>query len=196
MPKREIGLMGYIGEAVVEQWLHYKYPEDAGYVVVSQIIPETSSRKGGGYLDFGIIRSNNVITIFEVKTQDYIFDRSEPKLNQALVDIWSNPSVHKKFLTQNGKHYFAEDDMTAYLILLAPPNKDGIQRIGKSHLKQVILFRDIWEDLSKNNFAPKQIVQYFIEDLKKILYLLRKPTQGKTMVEPFRKQRGCIKLIM
>ena len=36
MARREIGLMGYIGEAVIEQWLRVKYQSD-DYEAVSQI---------------------------------------------------------------------------------------------------------------------------------------------------------------
>ena len=36
MPKSEVGLRGYFGEAIVKQWLSIKYPECE---IVSQIMP-------------------------------------------------------------------------------------------------------------------------------------------------------------
>ena len=102
MPKREIDLMGYIGEAVVEQWLRktYQLPGDS---IVFQIMPVGVSRRGGGYLDFGVVRNRFIEAIYEVKSQDYILGRDFP-LNAALSYIWNNTGQELEFVTQYGKH--------------------------------------------------------------------------------------------
>ncbi|NOR46622.1 MAG: hypothetical protein GQ533_01035 [Methanosarcinaceae archaeon] len=66
MPKSEVGLRGYIGEAIVKQWLNIKHPECR---IVSQIMPTEVDGKGGPYLDFGVVRDDDVvIEVYEVKT--------------------------------------------------------------------------------------------------------------------------------
>jgi hypothetical protein len=55
MAEMDVGLRGFIGEIVAQYRLEKKYDEQSGYAVVRQIIPEEVDKRGGGYLDFGVI---------------------------------------------------------------------------------------------------------------------------------------------
>ena len=68
MPKREMGLMGYVGEAVICQWLWQKYPAEEGYKVVHQVKSLGVPATGGPYLDFGVARGTNLVALYEVNT--------------------------------------------------------------------------------------------------------------------------------
>ena len=57
--------MGYVGEAVVCQWLRHKYPAEDGYEVVSQVRPLGVRATGGSYLDFGVVRGTELIALYE-----------------------------------------------------------------------------------------------------------------------------------
>lgn len=182
MTKREIALMGYIGEAVVEQWLHYRYPAPE-HQVVAQIIPSAVSQSGGGYLDFGIIRNGVVEAVYEVKSQDYIFDKSSPSINKALAYIWDEEKRPLKFKTQDREELLGSLDTQAFLVLLAAPNPDGIQRIGRNNLRYIVLFQDIWAEL-ENKFDIEALRANFEADAKKVISILRQPSQGK-LFTPF-----------
>lgn len=74
MPTRLTGLKGYVAEAVVARWLRQKFPAPE-FEIVPQIIPTEVDRRGGGYLDFGVVRGTEVVAVYEVKGQDYIFTK-------------------------------------------------------------------------------------------------------------------------
>ena len=88
MAEMDVGLRGFIGELVVQYWLEKKY--NKGFTIVRQIMPEEVDKKGGGYLDFGVINNKQeVVGVYEVKTQDYILDKGF-KINKSLRYIWDN----------------------------------------------------------------------------------------------------------
>ena len=83
MPKREIGIRGYVGELIVEQWLRCNFKPNKGYKIVNQIRPKDINARGGPYLDFGVIRKGKVCGIYEVKTQNYPLE----SVNNALEHV-------------------------------------------------------------------------------------------------------------
>jgi hypothetical protein len=107
MPKAFYGLMGYLGERVVRQWLETKYqaPE---YTIVEQVMSEGIERKGGGYLDFGVVDEREIRYVYEVKCQDYIMDKSF-RLNPAMEYLWTRDHGPLTFVTQSGQHYRSSD---------------------------------------------------------------------------------------
>jgi hypothetical protein len=184
MPKREIGVMGYIGELVVENWLKKKYPEDK---IISQIAVE--KKRGGGHLDFGILsKEKKIKAIYEVKTQDYIAGR-DFKLNQGLVELWQGKSSDK-FVSQNDEIFGCDKNFKAFLILLAPPN-DIFLKEYPSHLKDIILFEDIIKEKPIDAQLRQKIIECFNSDMKEVFNILEKPSQGKRLRNAFLKERGA-----
>lgn len=182
MPRREIGLRGYLGEAIVEQWLNIKCPS---CTIESQIIPKGVDKKGGPYLDFGVIKDNNVKEVYEVKTQDYIL-RKDFHINKSLIYIWNNKNI--EFNVQaNKKCFYGSDDLKAYLILLVPPNDNWLNQ-NQKYLKYVKLFSEIFNDptfvLNK-----EKLYSQTKDDLEKNIEKLRKPENGKNFIDPFFRQR-------
>jgi hypothetical protein len=186
MPKREIGLMGYIGEAIVEQWLRWKYPP-IEYNVVAQIIPSGISRAGGGYLDFGVIGDGAVVAVYEVKSQDYILGK-DFAINKALLHIWNREGRQVDFETQEGTKYAGHPDIGAFLVLLVAPNNDGLQKIGMKNLPRLILFQDIWSELGEA-FSLESAIAGVREDAAKVVAILRRPSAGKRVTKTFLKLR-------
>jgi hypothetical protein len=174
MPKSEIGLRGYIGEAIVNQWLNRKYPISERYEVISQIIPDGVPKKGGPYLDFGVIKDNIVKEVYEVKTQDYIFDKTF-NINISLEHIWKNKDKIFEFKDQNGKEFKCDGNLKGYLILLAPPNKDGRERLGEN-IKYVKLFSDIFDD-PNYSCESKEIFQNSEKDFVANIEHLKHPKE-------------------
>lgn len=181
MPRREMGLMGYVGEAVVAHWLQHMYPSAQ---IISQIIPTGVPKKGGAYLDFGVINNGHVEAVYEVKSQDYIFDKAFA-INQALQFMWNNPERILEFQTQEGKMYSGVPSTKAYIILLVGPNETGIQRIGTNNLKNVILFENIWNDIEETNI-PEIIMRDIQIDVEKVLAILKSPVNGRRITPLFK----------
>lgn len=187
MPKREIGLMGYVGEAVVEQWLRHKYPTSE-YKVVAQIIPSEVPKVGGGYLDFGVIRKNVVEAVYEVKSQDYIWGR-DSTVNKALLHIWNKKGQLLDFETQEGDKYAGCLNTGAFLVLLVGPNEEGMQKIGEKNLRHIILFQDVWNNL-ENEFCLENLIANFREDVVKVISTLKQPNCGKHITKSFLELRA------
>lgn len=182
MPKQEIGLMGYIGERVAEQWIRSKYPSSK-YEVVKQIMPVGISTKGGPYLDFGIVRKGLVEKVYEVKSQNYIF---AGPINVALKYIWKNHGKRLQYVTQKGDKYQSSPALEACLILLVGPNKYGIEAIGRKNLQKVILFQDIWRKIGEKpdlNF----LIENFRKDTKEVIKILKNPSIGNKITRDFLK---------
>lgn len=189
MPKQEIGLMGYIGERVVEQWIRSKYPSSQ-YEVVKQIMPADIPSKGGPYLDFGIVREGLVEKIYEVKSQDYIFDGA---INAALEYIWKNQDKKLQYVTLEGNKYQSVPALEARLILLVGPNQYGIEAIGKENFQKVILFQDIWGELNgKIDF--NSIIESVKGDAKTVIDILQNPRAGKEITRDFLKIRNKLRV--
>jgi len=200
MPRRDSGLRGYIGERIVEQWLKMKYPDcsiKSQIAAVTQDDREKSDNQGGKYLDFGVIKGNEVIGVYEVKTQDYIFDKSF-KLNDQLEKIWENQNEITEFYVleeKNGANKQSEKpryikssfSFKCILILLAPPNLKGMKRLG-GNLQNVKLFCEIMEEFGKKIKYGK-IMKNIEEDLKAIKKLLYEPSKGKTFIDKFKEER-------
>lgn len=189
MPRRISGLMGYVGEVVVEYWLKAKYPEPA-YSIVYQIKPIDYRPAGGPYLDFGVIKDGKVSAIYEVKSADYIFDGG---INGALDAIWNNTVRDRCYSTQDDPehHIKAAPDLKAYLVLLVCPNDKGIEEIRQQNLKQVILFSKVFEDLEKQDGADylKYVHDDFDKHVGEVVKILKKPNQGKRIRPEFLRQR-------
>jgi hypothetical protein len=189
MPRRISGLMGYVGEVVVEYWLKVEYPEPA-YSIAYQIKPIDYHPAGGPYLDFGVIKDGKVHAIYEVKSADYIFDCG---INGALDAIWNNPVRDRCYSTQDDPehHIKAAPDLKAYLVLLVCPNEKGIKQIGQQNLKQVILFSKVFEDLEKHHRTDYlEYVHYdFDKPVGEVIEILKNPKQGKSKKREFLRQR-------
>jgi len=182
MPKQEIGLMGYVGERVIEQWIRSKYPSGQ-YEVVSQIMSVDIPPKGGPYLDFGVVRKGLVEKIYEVKSQDYIF---AGPINTALEYIWKNKDKRLQYVTLEGNKYQGSPTLEACLILLVGPNQYGIEAIGTKNLQKVILFQDIWKDIGRG-FDFNSLIENIKEDAKAVIDMLQNPSVGKKITQDFLK---------
>jgi len=184
MAQRTIGLRGYLGELIVQQWLKKKYPESDGYKIIKEIIPQEYPKKGGGYLDFGIIIEKEVLRIYEVKTQDYIFDGG---INGALKYIWENKKRKLLFIDNQNNLSDSSKDFEAFLILLVPPNEKGIKEIKVENLKNVLLF----SDLKIEQFIDiEKIKKDTNADLESEIKLIENPKQGTLIKKEFLKCRG------
>ena len=182
MPTRETGAKGYIGEAVVEQWLQSKYPDGR---VVSQIRPYGISTQGGKHLDFGVIVDGSVEMICEVKSQDYIADGKFLKVNSALKYIWERSAEELSYEIQGDpRRYPGSAKAKAILILLVVANSSGRQDIGFENRANVMLFEDVWAAL-EDSFAEEKIVAAFRHDLGLVVDNLKNPKQGKKIREEF-----------
>ena len=187
MPKREIGLMGYVGEAVVCQWLRWKYAAAEGYTVISQVRPVDMPATGGPYLDFGVARGTDLVALYEVKSQDYILDKSF-KLNSSLLYLWDHRGEAMEFASQDGRTFQGLPGTEAYLVLLVGPNDGAIANIGAANLSNIFLFSEIWEELG-SGFDREWVMAEIGEDIPKVLDILKQPTQGKLINKRFLKLR-------
>ncbi|MBP7792020.1 MAG: hypothetical protein KA120_03055 [Candidatus Goldbacteria bacterium] len=191
MAEMDVGLRGFIGELVVQYWLEKKY--NKGFTIVRQIMPEEVDKKGGGYLDFGVINNKQeVVGVYEVKTQDYILDKGF-KINKSLRYIWDNQGRILKFITQDKREFIGCKDTTGRLILLVGANDEGIKNIGCDNLKNVILFDDILND---NGFEIdiERLKKDLIEQINVVLNVLKNPVNGKTTTKKFQEKRGNVEL--
>lgn len=187
MAKREMGLMGYVGEAVVGQWLEMRYPAEKGYRVVPQVKPESIRATGGPYSDFGVVKDGRLVALYEVKSQDYITDK-DFNLNEPIARIWCGLETSAQFTSQEGETFQGAANPEAYLVLLVGPNEGAIAKLGKRNLRRILLFSDVWRDLH-DQVDEDQIIREMREDLSKVLDILRNPTQGKEITPAFIKQR-------
>ena len=190
MPKRETGLMGYVGETVVKQWLKLKYSKKQ-YEIIEQIIPVSISAQGGGYLDFGVrrISDNSIVAVYEVKSQDFILGK-DFKLNNALDHLWNSKKVEQEFRDSNKNLYPRAKQIETNLILLVGANEDGRVKIGKENLRNVILFEQIWEEMNnKNHFDREALNRQMEDDTAKVIEILNKPSNGKKITPEFKTER-------
>ncbi len=189
MPGRAIGLRGYLGELIFQQWLEKKYPRVEGFEIIKEIIPEGIPKKGGGYLDFGVIKENKIIQVYEVKTQDYIFGK-DSGINGALEYIWKNKQKELSFVDNQNHLYCTSKGFEAFLVLLVPPNEEGIKNIGEENLKYVILFSELEIERYIDIHKLKKVLD---TDLESELNSIKNPTQGKRIKSGFFKRRDQIK---
>lgn len=191
MPRREIGLMGYLGEALIARWLQERFPAPK-FEIVSQIRPMAVPAKGGPYLDFGVLRGTTVQSVFEVKCQDYIFAGG---VNKSLKYLWRHRGEAVRFALLDKRRFSGDRNTEAYLVLLVPPNRDGIEEIGRRNLKRVFLFEDI---LGPSERAPalKPLLPQLHTDARGVLRTLKNPGQGVSLRAPFMIARGGVPLIL
>lgn len=186
MPRQEIGIRGYVGERIVEQWLRRRYPPPK-YQLVEQVeFPEVSTSA----IDFGILKRGRLEKIYEVKTQAYNFD--EGMLNKPLKKIWGNPRRKWKYKYFDGKEtQTGTEKIKAYLILLQQPSKNGQNKeIKPENFKRVAFFSDIW-DGGKNNPNIRLIVKGFKRHLVSTIKALAKLKNGdKKGKKAFLEMRG------
>lgn len=104
MPERMTGIKGYVGEILVREWLKKKNSAQK-YHVRSEIIPNNVDQRGGPYLDLCVIKNNQIIRVFEVKTQDYTLD----DINKSLKYLW------KMQKGKNGKYFGEQQKEYAYI---------------------------------------------------------------------------------
>ena len=182
--------MGYVGEAVVSHWLTARYTQ-AGAEIVSQIRPIDVPAKGGPYLDLAVVRNAVVESIFEVKSQDYIWGK-DSEVNISLDFIWSHRDEAITFTLQDGRTFNGTPETQAYLVLLAPPNPDGMKAIEEENLQNVLLFEDLWSSIDEESISADTIVDELREDVVKVLEVLRQPTQGARLRRGFLEARGSV----
>jgi len=190
MPTKATGLIGYIAEEVVYQWLMQKY-QGPTYQVIRQVMPANCPRRGGGYLDFGVARGEEMVEVYEAKGQDYICDSSF-KLNKALLHMWQTQGTVQEFVCQNGPQFKGTAATKGYLVLLAPPNADGIEVIGAANIKSVLLFHDLWVEINSREMDTtivQDIMRDIPEDVRKVMSILKNPTQGRRLLDKFLKLR-------
>ena len=143
MAKRTNSLRGYIGEVIVEQWLHYQFREADGFEIKRQILPIGGGKIGGSYLTFGVLRDGIVEVVYEVNTQDYKLT----SLNKFLVYIWENVEHIDAFEVQGelGEEYPANRNLEAFLILLAKPDFRKLEILSVYQV-YVRYFKEIFND--------------------------------------------------
>lgn len=188
MPRREIGLMGYIGERVVERWLRQRYGPPR-FDIVAQVRPVGLTSRGGPYLDFGVIEGSKVRAIFEVKCQDYIFNGG---VNIGIRYIWRRRRRALEFVLPDGTRHQGDARTEAYLVLLVPPNADGMREIGRNNVKNVILLSQIMREVGR--VTVEHLLSDIRVDIDWVINLLREPKQGRTYLESFLRARGRPKL--
>ena len=184
MPRAFYGLMGYLGERVVRQWLETKY-QSPQHAIVEQVIPAGVDRKGGGYLDFGIVSDGGIRYVYEVKCQDYIMDKSF-RLNPAMDYLWTKDHGLLTFVTQSGQQYPSPDFQNARIVALVGPNQDFIDRYGIERCANIILFSEILQQLEPDIDG---IIEDSRKDFRAALGTIRKPTQGERVNRRFLEQR-------
>jgi len=153
MVSKGIGLRGYVGEEIIRLWLSRKYGEEN---IVRQVVPEEFPRRGGPYLDFGILRNKVITGVCEVKTQDW--DLTESGINKSLKYIWNNPGKSEYFLSQDRQRYKSNKDVSAFLVLLRAPKGELAEKLeGK-----FILFEQIFAEIS-----PKEDLRRILDTVKR-----------------------------
>jgi hypothetical protein len=189
MPKRAIGLRGYVGELIVEQWLCKKHH---GCKIVRQILPDGVEKVGGPYLDFGVIRGGAVEEVYEVKAQDYILGRdtktNKAEINKALIHIWDRGPGGEYTVQNCANHYADSGHVRGFLILLASPNSAALAAIGQKNIDNIILFEEILHELG-SDLNEAELIRIATDDIRQSIQDLRNPTAGKTLLEPFRSMR-------
>ncbi len=185
MPQRFFALMGFVGERIVRQYLEETYPPDQ-YEIVEQIIPARVSKKGGGFLDFGVLKNGNVEYVYEVKCQDYILGK-DFQINKALLNLWENPhSAETFYMQEENRECRSINFQRAYLVALVGPNKDFINKHGIHNCANIILFSEV---LDKISVDVKRLSSELQRDLQLTIGRIQKPLSGKFVNASFIKKR-------
>lgn len=178
MPAHNIGIRGYIGEIVFEEYLRNEYSD---YEIVKEIAPYGINNRGGAYLDFGVTKQNKVYRIFEIKTQDYVMNKNS-KINKSLLYTWNQKPNTFHLATKKEVVYHAAEDFEAELVLLVPPNRDFLEKLGKANRKRIHLFS---EYISAERIDANKIREQFKSDMRKEIFTLLNPEKGKPQFRQF-----------
>jgi hypothetical protein len=104
MAERIAGIKGYIGELIVREWLKHRY-NLPNYSIKTQIRPQNVNPRGGPYLDLCVLKGDEIIEVYETKTQDYRISQ----INKSLSYLW------KKEKGINGCFFGENVRETAYI---------------------------------------------------------------------------------
>ncbi len=162
MALRSIGIRGYIGELLVEYWLkEVVYANTEDIEIISQVRPAEINPKGGPYIDIGVAQKGLMVSVYEVKTQDYALDKNF-KINKALWHLWENPDECNTIICQNRNVYPKHEYFKAYLVLLVPPNQDGRIKL-REYYKNLVFFSKIISNINTDNFR-EHLIKNLIKD--------------------------------
>ncbi len=170
MPERLTGLKGYIGEVIVYEWLKQKY-KSPSYLIASQIVPCNLDKRTS--IDFGVIKGNEVIEVYEVKThEDY---------NHYAVDLNKGVKYLLELAKGNNGRYFNKNKCEQ---LYVEENKKKIKYKISSKIKIYIVFMlpphdDVYTALARHNKNNKVYI------LKKILSKLDDRKVRRTLKENY-----------
>ena len=184
MPERLSGLKGYVGEAVTEIWLKRRFPGPE-FRVIRQIMPISVDRKGGPYLDVGVAKGSILQEVYEVKTQVYIPDKSFP-VNKSLTYIWDHAGEELEYETQDGEKFTGSANTKAFFLVVCPPNRDFIDKVGTKNLQFVRLLRELWHEIETDD---TELIDSILADMKQdvpaILQVMRDPKAGDTFLQTY-----------
>ncbi len=187
MVRRSIGIRGYLGERIVEYWLEQKYPKEKGYFIIEEVVPQKHLKQGGNYLDFGVVRDDKVVAVYEVKTQDYGLKKHS--FNDALIALWNKKNKFEKIIRQyiedEKKEFKLADKFNARLVLLVPPPKATMDNLEKDEWENIMLMEEIFKDLKDKGFQIKNILSKVKEDLEEEQKCIKNPTKNQTLKDKF-----------
>ena len=172
MPRREIGIRGYVGELIVEKWLHHRYSSNE-YEIKRQIKRQDS---GSSCVDFGVIQKGIMKEIYEVKTQDQRFGEADVKksINNAFLKAREKPEGPYIIQDESGEHINGTKGTKAFLILLLSPNDAFLKGIGNDI--DIVRFKEILDYLKNNEVEVDGggFIDRFTEDAKKTIEEIKK----------------------
>lgn len=171
-------LNGYVGESIVDFWLRKRFP---GHELAREVLPIGIPPVGGPTIDFGVLMNDVVEAVYEVKTQDYTFDgKSDP--GKGLSFAWSQMGCSPTFKA-NGRIVQSSPSMTVKMICLRPPNAAFFAKIGNHHIKDIMLFQEVWADLTLDDVLLA-VMERLRNDIGEILRFLSKPA-GSAQAKAF-----------
>jgi hypothetical protein len=180
-------LNGYVGEAIAEYWLRKRFP---AHELTREILPTGLPPRGGPSIDFGILTNNVVESLYEVKTQDYTFDgKSTPGVGLSFV--WSQTGRSLTFKTKDGRIIQSSPSMTSTMICLRPPNAHFLAKIGNHHIKDIMLFQELWADLTEEE-AKRAVMDRLQRDICEVLTFLRNPAGSVLQAKAFLELRRSV----
>lgn len=79
------------------------------------------------------------------------------------------------------------------MVVLVGPNTGGIENIGRVNLKNVILFKEILEELG-DRLDIERIQEQMKQDLEKSIEIFQKPVQGNRINQQFLRDRESMRI--
>ncbi|NOR46623.1 MAG: hypothetical protein GQ533_01040 [Methanosarcinaceae archaeon] len=109
-----------------------------------------------------------------------------------MTHIWDSNGKNIEFKVQDDKEILkGVDGINAYLILLVPPNDDGLNKLG-DNIQNVKLFCEIFNDhINDSTFIVNKELIYneTKKDIDGNLNSLKNPKNGKTLITHFFEER-------